>query len=134
MKETKNFKVGDTASMIAEVTDKVIAEWADLTGDYNPVHMDDEYAEKTRFKKRIVHGLFCQGMVSNLIGNVLPGNGSILINEKINYNRPVYIGDRIECICTINNIIEDKNRFIIGFDCINQNGKNVLDGEAEVLI
>lgn len=126
-------KIGDKASLKKKVTEKEIVDWARLTGDFNPIHIDNEFAEKSRFGNRIAHGLYCQGMISNLIGNELPGNGAILVNEKINYNFPVYIDDEIECVCYVKEISEKKNKMVIGFVCTNQYGKNVLDGEALVV-
>lgn len=125
--------LGDKVALKKKVTENEIMDWAKLTGDYNPIHVDEEFASGGRFGKRIAHGLYCQGMISNLIGNELPGNGAVLVNERINYNFPVYINDEIECTCYVKEITQNR-KMVIGFICTNQEGINVLDGEALVIL
>ena len=126
------YKLGDKKVLNKIPSDEILKAYAELSGDKNPIHVDDEYAKKSRFGARIAHGLFCQAMVSNLIGTQLPGNGAILTDEKINFKKPVYIGDNIKCVCEIVKIDYDKNRCVVAFDCINQNEESVFAGEAGV--
>lgn len=126
------YKLGDRAILIKNASEEVVNSYAELSGDKNPIHIDDEYAKKSRFGARIAHGLFCQAMVSNLIGTQLPGNGAILTDERIEFKKPVYIGDDIKCICEIVKIDYDKNRCVVAFDCINQHEESVFAGEAGV--
>lgn len=128
------FSVGDTASCIKTASDAVVRQFAELSGDCNPVHLDDEYAQNTRFKRRIAHGLFCLGMVSNLLGTQLPGEGSILVKEAIDYLFPVYVGDTIETCVRIEAIDYVKNRVTVSFECKNTEEKVVLKGTAVVLV
>ncbi|MCQ4637211.1 MaoC family dehydratase [Anaerovorax odorimutans] len=134
MGDIRNFSVGDKAAIKQKVTEQIIGDYADISGDRNPIHMDTKYAEETVFGERIAHGLFCQALVSNVIGNKLPGEGAILLTERINYRKPVYIGDEIECVCEIKEILSEKNQCLIAFDCINQMKECILDGEALVLL
>lgn len=134
MGDIRNFSVGDKAAIKQKVTEQTIEDYADISGDRNPIHMDFKFAEKTVFGERIAHGLFCQALISNVIGNKLPGDGSILLTERINYRKPVYIGDEIECICEVKKILLAKNQCLISFDCINQMKECILNGEALVLL
>ena len=134
MGDIRNFRVGDKAAIKQKVTKQIIEDYADLSGDRNPIHMDIKYAEKTVFGERIAHGLFCQALVSNVVGNKLPGEGAILLTERINYKKPVYIGDEIQCVCEIKEVRPAKNQCLVAFDCINQLEECVLDGEALVLL
>lgn len=98
------FHVGQRAQMKAIATEDIINTLAEVSGDRNPVHLDEQYVQNTIFKKRIAHGLFCLGMISNLIGTVMPGDGAIFINEVSNYKWPVYIDDEIETVVEITEI------------------------------
>lgn len=126
------YNIGDKATLINIASEDVVNQYAELSGDKNPIHVDDKYAKKSRFGARIAHGLFCQAMVSNLIGTQLPGNGAILTDERIEFKKPVYIGDEIKCICEIVKINYDRKKCVVAFDCINQHGESVFAGEAGV--
>ena len=112
------FSVGDTASTIRIVSEEIILEFANVSRDMNPVHLDDAYAEKTIFKKRIAHGLLCTSMVSEVLGMQLPGPGTILIEEHFYYKNAVYIGDEIVARGEITKIIKEKNFIELAFTCI----------------
>ena len=124
----KTFYVGEKASLTKTATRESIDSYAAVSGDYNPIHMDEEYARGTIFRKCIAHGLFCLGIVSTIIGTILPGNGTALINEQIKYLAPVFIGDEITATVTISEINKDKNLMSLSFLCENQNGVTVLSG------
>lgn len=124
------FLIGDKAEYSKKITDEYINSTALWSGDNNPIHISDEYAGKTRFGQRIAHGLVCLGMVSNVVGNTLPGEGSILINQTINYMKPVFIDDIIKCTVEIENI--EKNDFYLKYICTNQHGDTVLHGKIKL--
>lgn len=134
MKSIEKWSIGDSRSMKRIATREIIQLLAEASGDYNPIHLDTEYAEGTRFKRCIAHALFCLGMISNLIGMQIPGEGAIFLNEKVDYLAPVYIDDEIEAIVGIENINEEKELLQLTFKCINQEGRLVLVGETEVKI
>lgn len=126
------YKEGDCYSEKVKATDFLVREIARVSGDTNPVHLNDEYAAQTIFGKRIAHGLFCLNHISKLIGNYLPGNGSILINQTFSYKKPVYIGDEIKTTIKIVNIYDEKKIYTLETKCENQNGEIVLLGETKV--
>lgn len=124
-------EIGDKACMVMQATDNIVRKIAEFSGDYNPVHLDEKYAKNTVFKRRIAHGLFCMGMVSNIIGNKLPGEGSIFMNESVNYRKPVYIDDVITCEVSIKEV-QEGGKILLDFICKNESGKIVLDGTTLV--
>lgn len=131
MSET-GFKVGDSASLRRTVTEADIVNFAGITGDFNPVHIDEEYAKGTMFKGRIAHGLFSASLISNILGNRLPGPGCIYLKQSLRFLSPVKAGDTITAEVEIIETIEDKKRLRLSTTCKNQSGKLVLDGEALV--
>jgi 3-hydroxybutyryl-CoA dehydratase len=96
-----HLKVGMTESYEQTITDADIKTFAGLSGDNNPVHMSEEYAEKSRFKKRIAHGLLSASFFSALFGTKLPGYGCIYVSQSLNFRRPVYIGDTVKATIEI---------------------------------
>ena len=134
MNRCREIKIGDKASMKRVATDELIRNLAEVSGDKNLMHIDDAYAAKTVFGRRIAHGLFCLGMISNLLGTQLPGEGTVLISENIKYRLPVYIGDEIEATVEVAGLIPEKNKVSLTFACINQNGAVVLDGNTVVKV
>lgn len=124
-------KVGDSFSAFANANEQVISDIAKVSGDTNPIHMDDNYAKKSIFGRKIAHGLFCQNMISMIIGNYLPGNGAILISQSFRYCKPVYIGDVIKTTVTVNKVLP-KERYVLKTVCVNQENEIVLDGESVV--
>ena len=101
-----------------------------MTGDFNPVHLDQAYAEKTIFKGRIAHGLLSVGLLSSILGNILPGHGTIYLSQEVKFLAPVRIGDTITAEVEVIELISDKNRAKFRTTCMNQDGKLVVDGIA----
>lgn len=124
-------KVGDSHSEKFEVTDDKVRAFAQITGDLNPVHLDDEFAAKTIFGKRIAHGILVSGFISNVLANKLPGPGTIYLKQDLNFVAPVFIGDTIEVIVEIIEKKEAKPIFKIKTLCMS-NGTPVIVGEALV--
>ena len=108
--------------------------FAGITGDFNPLHINELYANKTKFKKRIVHGMLTSSFISTILGNKLPGIGTILLEQNCSFVKPVYIGDTITAYIEVKNIIEVKRIVQFHTLCKNQNNEIVLHGEAKVLI
>lgn len=115
------------------ISDADIKAFAGLSGDNNPVHMSDEYAEKSRFKKRIAHGLLSASFFSALFGTKLPGYGCVYVSQSLNFRKPVYLGDTVKAIVEIIKIDKDRSRVNFKTVC-KVNGKTVIDGEAEIYI
>ncbi|MBA3711738.1 MAG: MaoC family dehydratase [Pyrinomonadaceae bacterium] len=129
-----NIKVGDTAIVTQMITDDDIHTFADLIGDHNSVHLDDEYARKTRFGRRIAHGMLCGSLISAVIGEQLPGRGAVYLSQTFKFVAPVYPGDTITARVTVVKIRVDKNILTLETVCEKQNGETVITGEAVVLV
>lgn len=124
------FKVGQKESVTVTITDEMVRAFADLSGDRNPVHIDDEFAAKTRFKKRIAHGMLLGGLLSRVAGMLLPGPGTIIISQDIRYKGPCYIGDTVTAEISIIHVRADKPIIKVASRVTNQNGEALIDGGA----
>ncbi len=122
--------MGDSAQISKTITEGDIELFAGVTGDFNPVHLDQAYAEKTMFKGRIAHGLLSVGLLSSILGNILPGYGTIYLSQEVKFLAPVRIGDTITARVEVIELIPEKNRAKFRTTCINQDGKMVVDGVA----
>lgn len=127
-------KIGDTATMKRTIKEADVLNMAEISGDYNPIHTDEEYAKSTRFGKRIAHGLFVISMVSALLGNELPGLGTVIATESMKFLRPVYFNDTITASVTVENIFFEKNRVSLSFRCVNQDDLPVMNGSVDVIV
>ncbi len=123
---------GDAAEFSKTVSECDIYMYAGVTGDFNPAHINESYAEKTFFKTRIAHGMLTAGFISAVIANQLPGPGTIYIRQELNFLAPVRIGDTITARVEVADILTEKKRVKLKTVCTNQDGKQVLDGEATV--
>ena len=131
-KTIDQLQIGDTAELSKTVSESDIYQFAGITGDFNPAHINESYAEKTFFKTRIAHGILSAGFISAVIGTKLPGTGSIYIKQTLSFLAPVRIGDTITARVEVIEIVEGKNRVRLKTICLNQEGTQVLDGEAVV--
>ena len=124
--------VGQSARFSKTITETDIYLYAGISGDFNPAHVNEQYAAKTFFKTRIAHGMLTASFISTLIGTILPGPGSIYMRQELNFLAPVKIGDTVTAIAEVTEIIADKKRVRLKTWCVNQDGTTVLDGEALV--
>ena len=129
-KSIDELKVGDSAEISKTITETDINDFARVTGDFNPVHLDQTYAEKTIFKGRIAHGLLSVGLLSSILGNILPGHGTIYLSQEVKFLAPVRIGDTINARVEVIELVQEKNRAKFKTTCMNQDGKIVVDGIA----
>ena len=125
-------RVGDTASRSKVITDADIRTFADLTGDHNPIHVDDEFASKSRFGKRIAHGMLSGSLISAVLANDLPGQGSIYLGQTLQFVAPVFVGDEITARVTVLAVRESKPIATLETVCVNQRNEVVIKGEATV--
>jgi 3-hydroxybutyryl-CoA dehydratase len=125
--------VGQSAEYSKTVTDEDVRSFARVTGDFNPVHVDEEAAAKSRFGGRIAHGMLSAGLVSAAIANRLPGPGSIYLGQTLRFTAPVRLGDTVTVRLTITELLS-KKRVKLSTVCQNQNGETVLEGEATILM
>lgn len=128
-----SLKVGDSASRTKTITDADVQDFARASGDTNPVHLDEEYAATTRFGKRIAHGMLTGSLISAVLGNDLPGNGSIYLGQEFKFKAPVFIGDTITATVEVTAYREEKRIATLKTTCTNQDGAVVLEGEAVVI-
>lgn len=131
-KTIDRLKVGDVAEFAKTVSESDIYLYAGITGDFNPAHVNADYAAGTFFKKRIAHGMLSAGFISAVIGTRLPGTGTIYVGQQLKFLAPVYAGDTITARVEVAEINPEKNRVKLKTTCSNQEGTVVLDGEAIV--
>jgi len=129
-----DFYVGEQASLVRTVTEGDVASFAKVIGDFNPLHVDDEYADKSRFGRRIAHGMFSGGLISAVLGNKLPGAGGIYLSQQIEFLAPVYIGDTITVTVKVAEWRADKRILTLTTDCYNQDELQVVTGKAVLLV
>lgn len=125
--------VGQTSSFSKTVTETDVYMFAGVSGDFNPAHVNSEFAAKTPFKQRIAHGMLSASFISTEIGTGLPGPGTIYLEQNMKFTNPVYIGDTITANIEVKEIIKEKNRAILTTTCTKQDGTVVLTGEATVM-
>ncbi|MCP4143463.1 MAG: MaoC family dehydratase [Chloroflexi bacterium] len=127
-------KVGDSASITKSFNDEDVRKFAEISGDKNPVHLDDDYAAQTQFKQRLVHGILAAGLISAVLGTELPGEGSIYLSQSINFRAPVFIGDTVTATATVIKVREGKPIITLETVCKNQDDVVVIEGEAVLLV
>jgi 3-hydroxybutyryl-CoA dehydratase len=132
-KSIDELKIGESAQISKTITEADIELFARSTGDFNPVHLDQAYGEKTSFKGRIAHGLLSVGFLSAVLGNILPGHGTIYLSQEVKFLAPVRIGDTIRAVVEVLELIYEKNRAKFRTTCTNQDGKLVAEGIAWVM-
>jgi len=129
----REIQVGDTASMTKQISDEDVRTFAEISGDKNPVHLDDEFAAQTFFKKRIAHGALSGALISAVLGMVMPGPGTIYLSQTLNFKAPVCIGEEITARLEVTAYRANKRITTLKTEVLNQEGKLVLDGEAVVI-
>lgn len=125
--------VGMTEEYSKTVTDKDVMMFADITGDFNPVHVDEVAAAKTMFGGRIAHGMLSAGLISAAIANKLPGSGSIYLGQTLKFTLPVRIGDTVTATIAVTEILT-RRRVRLSTICTNQDGQKIIEGEATVML
>ena len=128
----EDIEMGMTRYTRKVITDRDIEQFAEISTDHNPVHLDDEYARDTIFEGRIAHGMLTAGLVSAVIGEQLPGHGTIYMSQNLKFLAPVRPGDLVHAEVKVVDMVIDKRRVKLDCRC-EVNGKNVLVGEAIVL-
>ena len=129
----EDLSVGQSAELTMTVSEKGIESFAEVTGDVNPVHLDEAYAATTPFKTRIAHGMLSAGYISAVIGTKLPGPGAIYVGQTLRFKRPVKIGDEVTARCTITEIDQEKARITLETVCT-VGDKAVVEGEATIMV
>jgi acyl dehydratase len=127
-------ELGEMAELTRVVTDADIAAFAALTGDRNPVHLDDAAAARGRFGRRVAHGMLVASGISTVLGTRLPGPGVIYLGQNLRFRAPVFVGDTITARVEVIEVKPDKRQVLLRTSCLNQSGEAVITGEALVLV
>ena len=131
-KTVNELQIGEKAQFTKTISESDVYLYAGITGDLNPAHINEEHAKKTFFKTRIVHGMLLGGFISTVMGNILPGPGTIYVRQVLDFLAPVRIGDTITAYAEVTEVMTKENRARMRTFCLNQNGDTVLEGEAVV--
>ncbi len=126
-------KIGDNSSRTVRITDEQIRAFAQASGDANPIHLDEAHAAKTRFGRRIAHGMLTASFISTILGNDMPGPGTIYLQQDVKFKAPVFIGDEITATVEVIKYRQDRRIATFRTTCTNQDGNLVLEGEAVVI-
>ena len=133
VKTIQQLQVGDKAELRKTFVEEDVAEFARVSGDSNPAHMDENYAKTTQFKTRIVHGMLAGSLFSALLGTDLPGVGTIYTSQTLKFTRPVHFGEEITASVTVKELNEERNRAVFECLAVNPQGEPVIIGEATVM-
>ncbi len=129
----EDLTVGMTASYGRTVTEADVVLFSGISGDTNPVHLNEEFAKETLFQGRIAHGMLSASFISTVLGTKLPGPGAIYLSQSLKFRAPVRAGDTVEATATITEIVAEKKRVVMQTLCTVK-GKVVLEGEAVVMV
>ncbi len=127
------YKVGDAVSDTITVTDEMVQLFAKCTGDYNPIHLDEEYAKKTRFGRRIAHGMLSAGLISRVLAGRI-AEGGVYLGQTLKFLKPVFIGDVVTVEGTVSSLREDSGIFVLATVVKNQDGELLVKGEATIMV
>jgi len=127
-------EIGQSASYSKTITETDVYMFAGISGDNNPVHIDEVYAKSSIFKKRVAHGILTAGLISTVLGTKLPGPGSIYAKQDLKFLAPVYFNDTITATCTAKEKIEEKSMIVFECKVTNQENKTVLVGDATIVV
>jgi 3-hydroxybutyryl-CoA dehydratase len=125
-------EIGAEASFAKTITESDIVSYAGLTGDFNPIHIDAEYARQSMFKERIAHGMLVSGLISAVLGTQLPGPNSIYLGQDLKFMAPVKIGDTVTAVVTVTDKRDEKRIITLKTTVSNQHGEVVVNGNAVI--
>jgi len=132
--ERTHFTIGEEATFTKIISDEDITTFAKISGDKNPVHVNDEYAKGTMFGGRIAHGILVTGLISAVLGTALPGPGAIYMNQKLRFLAPVRPGDEATARAKVTEWDSEKGRITLLTEVTNQDGVTVITGEARLVM
>jgi 3-oxoacyl-[acyl-carrier protein] reductase len=132
MDRLRELKIGQTETLSRRITAEDVAAFARLSGDYNALHIDEEFAARTEFTQRVVHGFLHASLLSTLVGTKLPGRGALYVSQSIQFSRPVFIGDTVEASATVEKIDEETRLITLRTQIAKIDGTCVLSGTALV--
>lgn len=130
----KDFQVGEKARVTKTISEADVYAFAGITGDFNPLHVDAEFARRSRFGERIAHGILTAGLISTVLGMKLPGPGGIFLSQTLRFVRPVRLGDTITATAEVTSWNAAKRILQLRTACTNQRDEVVVEGESVLLV
>lgn len=127
-------KVGMRDSISKKITKEMVDQFAEISEDRNPVHVDQEYGKKSIFGDNIAHGMIGAALISAVLGNKLPGLGSVYVSQDLKFKAPVYFGDIVTAWVEITGLEPEKHKIKLLTWCENQDGKVVVEGNAQIYL
>jgi 3-hydroxybutyryl-CoA dehydratase len=134
MVERNTFTIGEYAKRTKLITEQDIDQFARITGDVNPIHIDEKFARNTYFGSRIAHGMLVASLISAVLGNELPGSGSIYLNQELHFLAPVHPGDEITARVEVTSWDPEKGRIELITEITNQESVTVVKGNAQLVM
>jgi 3-hydroxybutyryl-CoA dehydratase len=128
------YQEGQSASITRQVTAEAVEAFAKVSGDTNPVHLDEIVAAKSRFGRRIAHGMLAVSYISAVLGTRFPGPGTIYLSQNVSFLKPVFLGDTVTATVTVSKFRAEKGILTLLTECWNQHGEKVVDGQAVCLV
>lgn len=132
-KSINELEIGEEATFTKTVTETDVYNYAGVTGDFNPAHINESFAKDTMFKGRIAHGMIAAGFISSVLGTKLPGPGCIYVSQDLKFTAPVRFGDTITAKVKVDKKEVEDNRVELETICTNQDGKAVVKGKAVIM-
>ncbi len=130
----EDIEIGETASITKMISESDIVNYAGIIGDFNPIHVNPEYAKTTMFGERIAHGMLTASFISTLVGCGIPGRNGLYLSQEIKFVKPVKIGDTITATAEVIEKIDAKNRIVMSTIIRNQRDEVVIDGKAVAMV
>ena len=128
------FEPGQAVEDEVVITEELISSFAEFSGDYNPLHIDSAFASRTRFRRKVAHGMSYGSVFSRMIGMLLPGPGALWLSQEFRFNKPVFIGDRLKLRMEVASVSKSTRTMTLDCTALNQNGEAVLSGSGDVMV
>lgn len=126
-------EIGQTATIEKTLDKQTVEAFASVSEDYNPIHLDEDFAKTTQFERPIVHGMLASSLISGLLASKVPGAGSIYLGQSLKFVRPIFVGETVTAIVEVTSVRDDKPIAVISTQVLNANGEIAVDGEATVM-
>ncbi len=129
-----DFQVGQRASFSKTLTEADVSAYAGLAGDFNPHHVDAEFARRSKFGRRTVHEMLAGGLISSVLAGKLPGPGASYLSQQLEFLAPVFIGDTVTAVVEVTAWQPEKRLVTLKTECLNQEGRQVITGQAVLIL
>ena len=126
-------EIGQTATIEKTLDNQIVVAFASVSEDYNPIHLDEDFAKTTQFERPIVHGMLASSLISGLLASKVPGAGSIYLGQSLKFLRPIFVGETVTGKVEVISVREDKPIAVISTQVLSANGEVAVDGEATVM-